>query len=75
MSFAPPRTVFDVITDFLASEPSPEEILALTIDNPNPPDVTAPGLIYRLFTTMAVRQDLFWLSTATREEVEQSLGK
>lgn len=28
MEQAPPRTVFDVITDFLASEPTPEEIIA-----------------------------------------------
>lgn len=27
MSFAPERTVFDVITDFLASEPKPDQIL------------------------------------------------
>ena len=25
---APPRTVFDVITDFLATDPSPEELFA-----------------------------------------------
>ena len=28
MQKAPARTVFDVITDFLASEPSPDEIIA-----------------------------------------------
>ena len=28
MSVAPTRTVFDVITDFLASDPAPTEILA-----------------------------------------------
>lgn len=28
MSFAPARSVFDVITDFLASEPKPDQILA-----------------------------------------------
>jgi hypothetical protein len=27
MQDAPPRTVFDVITDFLATEPSPQEII------------------------------------------------
>ncbi|MBN8636932.1 MAG: hypothetical protein J0M07_16515 [Anaerolineae bacterium] len=28
MAVAPPRTVFDVITDFLATNPTPETILA-----------------------------------------------
>ena len=28
MSFAPTRTVFDVLTDFLASDPTPEDIFA-----------------------------------------------
>lgn len=28
MQGAPPRTVFDEITDFLATEPSPQEIIA-----------------------------------------------
>lgn len=33
MQNAPTRTVFDVITDFLADEPSPQEILAFHLPN------------------------------------------
>ncbi len=37
MSFAPILTVFDVITDFLASDPTPQEILAYKL----PPELEA----------------------------------
>lgn len=36
---APPRAVFDVITDFLATNPSPEEIVAYRL----PDDLQARG--------------------------------
>ncbi|MDX2161121.1 MAG: hypothetical protein SF162_07345 [bacterium] len=40
MSIAPPRTVFDVLTDFLAGSPSPEHILAYRL----PPELEARAL-------------------------------
>jgi hypothetical protein len=45
MSIAPTRTVFDVITDFLASDPKPEEIL--TFHLPSDMEAYASHLLER----------------------------
>ena len=45
MSVAPTRTVFDVITDFLATDPTPEEIRAFRL--PSDMETYALGLLAR----------------------------
>jgi hypothetical protein len=45
MAVAPSRTVFDVITDFLASDPTPEAILEFRL--PRDMEVYASGLLER----------------------------
>ncbi len=50
---------------------TPEQILALTPNNPNPPTVTAPGLVFGLLMNAASHRDLPWLSMVTREDIEK----
>jgi hypothetical protein len=59
-----------VLLTFATPKATPEQITALRLDNPNPPDVTAPGLVYRLLVDAAFRFDLGWLSTVPREDLE-----
>ncbi len=64
-----------VLVSFATPKATPEQIVQLTMTNPDPPDVTAPGRVYALLTDMAIRADLGWLSTVTREELETLAGE
>lgn len=54
---------------------TPEQISQMTIGNTDPPDVTAPGLIYRLLLDAIYRRDTGWLITTPREELEALAGE
>lgn len=60
-----------VMITFATPKATPDQILALTPDNNNPPDVTAPGLVYILLVQAAFSMDIGWLSTMPRETLEQ----
>jgi hypothetical protein len=60
-----------VLLSFATLKATPDQILALTPGSAEPPDVAAPGLIYRLMVNLALRMDLGWLSTLPRETLEQ----
>lgn len=47
-----------------------EELQKLDIKDPNPPAVTAPGLIYRLLVNAAMQRDLGWLSSIPLADLE-----
>ncbi len=47
-----------------------EELQKLDIKDPNPPAVTAPGLIYRLLVSAAMQRDLGWLSSIPLADLE-----
>jgi hypothetical protein len=60
-----------VLLTFATPKATPEQILALTPDNAGQPDVTAPGLVYRLLINAVFQRDAGWLSTTPREVLEQ----
>ncbi len=60
-----------VMITFATPKATPDQILALTPGNDNPPDVTAPGLVYNLLVQSAFSMDIGWLSTLPRETLEQ----
>jgi hypothetical protein len=47
-----------------------EEIQQMNVTNTDAPDVTAPGLIYRMLVSGALQRDLGWLSTVPLAELE-----
>lgn len=59
---------------FATPKATPEEIAQLRLTNLDPPDVTAPGLVYRLFLQSYFARDLGWLTTIPREDLETLAG-
>lgn len=57
---------FVVVIRLSTPKATPDQILAMSPKNTNLPDVTAPGIVYHLLVTGAMREDVGWLSTAPR---------
>ena len=64
MQNAPTRTVFDVITDFLATEPSPQEII----------DYFLPGDLQERADYLLERNSEDLLTPAEREEMQEYMN-
>lgn len=64
METAPVRTVFDVITDFLATEPSPQEIIAYHL----------PDDLQQRADYLAELNGEDQLTTSEREELQELLN-
>ena len=73
MLVAPSRTVFDVITDFLASNPTPEQILAFRL--PDEMEVYASQLLEHLQEQGLAREEEFELFDFIRADDMMTLLK
>ncbi|MBE2269926.1 MAG: hypothetical protein IAE80_16940 [Anaerolinea sp.] len=72
----PLEGAFAVRVTFATRLATPEEIVQLSpqADLSDLPEVTAPGLLYRIFVRGYATRDLGWLSTASREQIEALAG-
>lgn len=59
-----------VVIKLATRKATTEEIQQFNISNPNPPEVTAPGLVYRMLVSAAMQRDLGWLSTVSLADIE-----
>lgn len=59
-----------VVIKLATRKATSEEIQQFNVTNSNTPDVTAPGLIYRLLVNAALQRDLGWLSTVSLAAIE-----
>ncbi|MBI1278371.1 MAG: hypothetical protein GC179_09610 [Anaerolineaceae bacterium] len=59
-----------VVIKLATRKATPEEIQQFDIANTNTPDVTAPGLVYRMLVSAAIQRDLGWLSTVSLADLE-----
>ena len=59
-----------VVIKLATRKATPEEIQQFIVTNPNTPDVTAPGLIYRMLVSAAMQRDLGWLGTVSLADIE-----
>ncbi len=59
-----------VVIKLATHKATPEEIQQFDLTNSNTPDVTAPGLIYRMLVSAAMQRDLGWLGTVPLAEIE-----
>lgn len=86
MQNAPTRTVFDVITDFLAKEPSPQEIIAYHLPadlqqrlddllDKNGEDLLTPEEQEELFTFLKADQMFSLLKTKMKLKLKKQLQR
>ncbi len=59
-----------VVIKLATRKATSEEIQQFNVTNPNTPDVTAPGLIYRMLVSAALQRDLGWLGSVPLAEIE-----
>ncbi|MCA0454138.1 MAG: hypothetical protein LCI00_09215 [Chloroflexi bacterium] len=64
-----------VLVSFPTPKATGETLLQFDVTSPVQPDVTPPGLIYRLLIDGAMRRDLGWLNTVPRSTIEALAGQ
>lgn len=63
-----------LVISFATPKASAEQIIELRSDNTEAPEVTPPGIIFRMLMQAINSRDTGWLNTATREQIEELIG-